>query len=100
MRGAIRPDGTRRFVENPAVRKPPVIAALVIGAAVVVADLLVPSDVVLVGLLSAPALLCGVTASSRATRIVAALVVATAAASFLWNHSLGSWRYWIPLTVV
>ena len=87
-------------MQNRTVRSPPVIAAVAIVAAVIAADLIVPDDVVLVGLLGAAPLLCGVTASPRATRFVAALAVATAALSPLWNDSWPTWRYWIPLTIV
>jgi PAS domain S-box-containing protein len=86
----------RRFEEDGAA----VVVALVIVAVIVAADVLSAERAVLTGLLIAPPLLCGVTASPRTTRAMAALVIAVAAMSFLWDHLLDSSRYWVSLGVV
>ena len=79
----------------------PVILALIIVLAVLVADVLMASDQVPVtSLMIAAPLLCGLTAPPVVTRRVGILATTVAAASFLWDHDLGSWRYWVPLSVV
>jgi PAS domain S-box-containing protein len=72
---------------------------LLIIAALVAVDVATPNVVVL-GLLIAAPLLAGLTATPRQTRIVAIIAVAVAAASFIWDDSVDSWRFWIRLAVV
>jgi serine phosphatase RsbU (regulator of sigma subunit)/PAS domain-containing protein len=73
---------------------------LLIVVVLLVADIIVTPGVVLVGLMIAAPLLAGLTSTPRATRIVAAAAVTGAGISFIWDHSFGSGRYWIPLGVV
>ncbi len=76
------------------------VGAVLIVVGVAVADAVVTGDMVLISLLIVGPLLGGLTASPVATRRVAALAVIIAAGSFAWDHTLGSWRYWVPLSVV
>lgn len=78
----------------------PVAVGVAAVLGVTVADMLITGNVVLISLLIVGPLLCGLTASPAATRRVAAVAITAAAASFVWDHTLGSWRYWVPLSVV
>jgi GAF domain-containing protein len=88
---------TLRLLRGPG----PVILALGLVVAVLVTGVLVAGDrVTLTSLLIGGPLLCGLTASPAATRRVGAVAVAGAASAFIWGPGIGSWRYWVPLTVV
>ena len=77
------------------------MVALVAVVAVLIVDVLVAADrVAVTSLMIGAPLLCGLTATSTATRWVGALAVGVAAASFIWGPGPGSLRYWIPLSVV
>jgi serine phosphatase RsbU (regulator of sigma subunit)/PAS domain-containing protein len=79
----------------------PLIVALAVIAAVVLIDILIAADrVAVTSLMIAAPLLCGITASARATRRIGALSVLAAALAFIWGPSLSTSRYWIPLGVV
>ncbi|MFZ1996625.1 MAG: hypothetical protein WAU75_21105, partial [Solirubrobacteraceae bacterium] len=79
----------------------PVIAALLIIAAVVLVDILIAADrVALTSLMIAAPLLCGLTVSSATTQRIGALSVLAAAVAFIWGPSPATSRYWIPLGVV
>jgi PAS domain-containing protein len=80
-------------------RWPLAVALLIIGA-VATADVMSGDRAVLIGLMTSATLLCGLTASPALTRLVAILAVSVAALSFVWNDNLGTWTYWVPLTVV
>lgn len=77
------------------------IIAVVIIAAVAVADIILAGDrIAVTSLMIAAPLLCGITVAPAITRRIGALSVLAAAAAFLWGPGLASWRYWIPLWVV
>ena len=78
----------------------PAIAALTIVAVVTAVDIALGHRAVLVSLLAAGPLLSGLTLSRGTTRRISVLVVAVALIAFLWNDNIGSWTYWVPLTVV
>ncbi len=79
----------------------PVIAALMVIAAVVVVDILIASDrVAVTSLMIAAPLLCGITASAAATMRIGALSILAAALAFVWGPGPATSRYWIPLGVV
>ena len=79
----------------------PVLVALAVIVAVVVVDILIAADrVAVTSLMIAAPLLCGITASARATLRIGALSVLAAAVAFLWGPSVSTSRYWIPLGVV
>jgi serine phosphatase RsbU (regulator of sigma subunit)/PAS domain-containing protein len=79
----------------------PVIAALAIIATVVVVDILIAADrVAVTSLMIAAPLLCGITASEKATVRIGAISVLAAALAFIWGPSPATSRYWIPLGVV
>src|ERR1700722_11606266 len=79
----------------------PVIVALTLVLAVLVSDVAIASDrVAVTSLMIGAPLLCGLAATTTATRWVGALAVAVAAASFIWGAGPTSSRYWIPLAVV
>lgn len=80
-------------------RWPPAVALLII-AGVAVADVIVGETAVLIGLMTSATLLCGLTSSPTVTRAVGIVAVSAAAVSFVWNDNLGTWTYWVPLTVV
>jgi serine phosphatase RsbU (regulator of sigma subunit)/PAS domain-containing protein len=77
-----------------------VAAALAIIAAITVADVILGGSVVLVGLLIAAVLLCGLRATPERTAVVGVLAVAIAGVAFVWNDNASSWTYWVPLSVV
>ena len=77
-----------------------VAAALVIIAVLLALDLFVSRSVVLVALMIAAPLLCGLWASVRATNLIGALVVLLAALSILWDPQPSASRYIIRLVVV
>ena len=78
----------------------PVAVALLIIAGVAVADAIVGDTAVLIGLMTSATLLCGLTTSPTVTRAVGIVAVSAAAVSFVWNDNVGTWTYWVPLTVV
>ena len=79
----------------------PVIAALMVIAAVVVVDILIAADrVAVTSLMIAAPLLCGITASAAATLRIGILSVLAAALAFIWGPRPATSRYWIPLGVV
>lgn len=80
-------------------RWPPAVALLIIFG-VVVADAIAGGAAVLIGLMMSATLLCGLTTSPAVTRLVGVAAVSTAAVSFVWNHDLGTWTYWVSFTVV
>jgi PAS domain-containing protein len=75
------------------------VALLIIGG-VAAADAVTSDEVVLIGLMTAATLLCGLTASPATARAVGIVAVSVAAISFAWNDNLGTWTYWVPATVV
>jgi serine phosphatase RsbU (regulator of sigma subunit) len=78
----------------------PVAAAVLIIGGVAAADAATGDRAVLIGLMTSATLLCGLTASPALTRWVGIGAVSAAALSFLWNDNLGTWTFWVPLTVV
>src|SRR4051794_2157660 len=99
---------TERLVENGRVQhlraqdraelRVVALAAAVL-AAITIADVL-DDDIVMVGLLIAAPLLCGLLGTPRVAAGAGAAAVVLAAASAAWNDSWGHWTYWVPLTVV
>jgi GAF domain-containing protein len=85
-------DGTRQRATIP------VAAAIML--VVVLADLLVGSRAVLIGLLSAAPLFTGLRASPAVALGTGGTAIAIAAGSVAWNDTWGNWSYWVPLTVV
>ena len=81
------------------LRWPLAVALLIIGI-VATADFILGDRAVLIGLVTSGVLLCALTASPAVTRLVGIGAVSVAALSFLWNHNLGAWTYWVTLTVV
>jgi GAF domain-containing protein len=81
-------------------RQWPVVVAIAIIAAVVVANVVVSSQrVAVTSLMIAAPLLCGLTVSAAATWAVGAVATAAAASVFVWDRNLGSWRSWTALAV-
>jgi GAF domain-containing protein len=76
------------------------MAAAAVIVAVVTVDVAVGDSLVLIGLLSAAPLLCGLTSTPRWTRAVGLTAIVAAALSFAWNEHIGDWSYWVPLIVV
>jgi uncharacterized membrane protein YfcA len=75
--------------------------AILVVAAVAVANVIVSSQrVAMTSLMITAPLLCGLTVSAVETWAVGVLATAAAASVFIWDRNLGSWRSWVPLTVV
>lgn len=76
-----------------------VLIPLGVLGAIVVLDALLPPRVVVGGAFAVAAIVASATTTVRRTAFVAASALALAALSGVWNHDLGTVRWWVRLAV-